>query len=144
MIYIDTSVLVSLYCADANSALATSLLQNVNERLLISSLCEAEAVNAFSLRQFRKEITPRQADASARHLESDLRSQVFHLASLPPEAFARTRALSRQLTPRLGTRTADLLHVAAALELGADAFFTFAVQQRKAAIAAGLKTNPAP
>jgi predicted nucleic acid-binding protein len=40
------------------------------------------------------------------------------------------------------TRTADLLHVAAALELGASDFFSFDRQQRKMAEAAGLKLNP--
>ena len=42
---------------------------------------------------------------------------------------------------RLGTRTADLLHVAAALELGSDWFYSFDRQQRKLAQAAKLNVQ---
>jgi len=48
-------------------------------------------------------------------------------------AVERARELSRQSTARLGTRTADLLHVAAALELEADYLYSFDEQQRKLA-----------
>lgn len=49
--------------------------------------------------------------------------------------------LSRQITARLGTRTADLLHVAAAIELKADYLYSFDQQQRKLAQVVRLKTN---
>jgi predicted nucleic acid-binding protein len=55
--------------------------------------------------------------------------------------FERARQLSRQTTAKLGTRTADLLHVAAALELGADYFYSFDRQQRKLAQSVRLKLN---
>jgi hypothetical protein len=71
-----------------------------------------------------------------------LRAGVFQLRPLPEAAFARARKLSRQTTPILGTRTADLLHVAAALELGVAGFFSFDLHQRKMAETAGLKLNP--
>jgi len=44
----------------------------------------------------------------------------------------------------LGTRAVDVLHVAAALELGATGFFTFGLKQRKMAEATGLILNPVP
>ena len=53
----------------------------------------------------------------------------------------RARELSRQTTARLGTRTADLLHVAAALEIEADCLYSFDKQQRKLARAVRLKLN---
>jgi hypothetical protein len=40
-----------------------------------------------------------------------------------------------------GTRTADLLHVAAALELGVDWLYSFDLQQRKLAQTLRLKLN---
>jgi hypothetical protein len=144
LIYLDTSLVVSLYCLDANSAAAAGALQPIAEPLLITALCELEAVNAFGLRVYRKEITSVQAETSLRNFEKDLRAGVFQLRALPEASFARARKLSRQTTPQLGTRTADLLHVAAALELGANFFFSFDLQQRKAALAAGMKINPLP
>jgi len=63
------------------------------------------------------------------------------LRPLPEQAFDRARQLSRQPTAHLGTRTADLLHVAAALELGVDVLYSFDKQQRKLARAVRLKIN---
>ena len=54
-------------------------------------------------------------------------------------ALNHASALSRQHTPALGTRSADVLHVACALELKLSHFLTFDARQRKLAVAAGLK-----
>lgn len=143
MIYLDTSVVVSLYCPDDNSTRAAGLLQGIKDLLLITTLGELETVNAFGLRAFRKEMSPRQTAISLRNLEADLRAGVFQMRALPELAFARARTLSLQATPQLGVRTADLLHVAAALELGATAFYSFDLRQRAIAKRAGLKLNPA-
>lgn len=144
MIYLDTSLVVSLYCLDANSAAAAAALQTAKSQLLVTTLGELETMNAFGLCVFRKELTGAQADSARQNFEKDLGAGVFLLRDLPEAAFARALLLSRQLTARLGTRTADLLHVAAAVELGATGFFTFDLQQRKMAQAAGLKLNRWP
>jgi predicted nucleic acid-binding protein len=144
MIYLDSSLLVSLYCLDANSALAAASLESAKDILLITTLGELETVNAFGLRLFRKEILSREAETARLEFETDLRARIYQVRGLPELAFERARELSHKLTPTLGTRTADLLHVAAALELGATALFTFDVQQRKMADAAGLNLNPLP
>ena len=108
---------------------------------LVLTLGELEAANALELRVFRKEISATQARWSAAAFEKDLRDGVFQLQPLTEPAFAKARQLSRQNTARLGTRTADLLHVAAALDLGADHFYTFDQQQRKLAQTVRLKLN---
>jgi hypothetical protein len=86
----------------------------------VSVFGELEVVNAMGLRIFRKEISAAQAQASLDDFEKDLRAKVFQLKPLPDQVFERARQLSRQTTAKLGTRTADLLHVATALELSAD------------------------
>jgi predicted nucleic acid-binding protein len=144
LIYLDTSLVVSLYCLDANSAAAADLLPTVNEPLLITALVELETVNAIGLKEFRREITTQQAEALLLNFVRAMHDGVFLLRDVPEPAFGRARQLSRQLTPRFGTRSADILHVAAALELGATSFFSFDLQQRKMAEAVGLKLNPWP
>lgn len=144
MIYLDTSVVVSLYSPDTNSALAAGFLQASNDVLLITTLCELEAVNALGLRVFRKQISSPQAEASLSDFARDLRNGVIQLRPLPEPAFERSRQLSRKFTAMLGTRAVDVLHVAAALELGATGFFTFGLKQRKMAEATGLILNPVP
>ncbi len=142
--YADTSFLVSLYSVDANSAAAVQAMRAARGVLLLTTFTELEVVNALELRVFRKEVSPAQARSSLNDFEQDLRSGIFQLKPLPDNVFGRARQLSRRTTPRLGTRTADLLHVAAALELGSDWFYSFDRQQRKLAQAVKLKVNPLP
>ena len=67
------------------------------------------------------------------YFERDMRDGVLQLTPWSEQVFERVRQLSRQNTARLGTRAADLLHVATAFELGADRLYSFDQQQRKLA-----------
>jgi predicted nucleic acid-binding protein len=107
----------------------------------VTTLAELEVVNVFELRVFRKEISATQAQQSLTDFEQDLRGGSLQLRALQESFFARARQLSRQTTAKLGTRTADLLHVAAALELGVDYLYSFDQQQRKLAQSVRLKLN---
>ena len=107
----------------------------------ITVLGEVEVGNALQLRVFRKELSGVQVQASLRDFENDLSRGVFQLRPISDEVLARARKLSQQTTARLGTRTADLLHVAAALDLAVDYLYSFDRQQRKLAEAVRLKVN---
>jgi predicted nucleic acid-binding protein len=61
--------------------------------------------------------------------------------SFPDMAFDVCRELARRYAARLGSRTLDTLHVAGALELKAERFWTFDERKAKLARAAGLKTE---
>jgi predicted nucleic acid-binding protein len=106
----------------------------------VTTFGELEVVNAMGLRVFRKEVSPSQAHSSLSEFEKDLRDGIFQIRELTDAILGRAHQLSRQ-TAKLGTRTADLLHVAAALELGADSLYTFDLHQRKLAQALRLKLN---
>jgi hypothetical protein len=54
--YADTSFLVSLYVADANSVAAASEMARLSLPVMITSLSELELENAIQLRIFRKQI----------------------------------------------------------------------------------------
>ena len=140
-VYVDTSFLVSLYSPDPNSAIAARTMQFSRRSHFISTLVELEAVNALELRVFRKEISSSQAQSSFRDFEKDVLGGILQLRPLSDQAFEGARRLAKQTTARLGTRTADLLHVAAALELGVDYLYSFDQQQRKLAEAVRLKVN---
>ena len=98
-------------------------------------------VNALQLRVFRKEISIAQSQSALNDFEKHVREGVFQLRALLDTFFERARQISQQTTSRLGTRAADLLHVAAALELGADYLYSFNQQQRKLAQSVRLKLN---
>jgi predicted nucleic acid-binding protein len=140
-IYADASFLISLYSPDANSAVAGQTMQASAGERYVTVFGELEVVNALQLRVFRKELSGSQVQSSLSDFEKDMRDGIFLLRPLPEQVFERAGELSRQTTARLGTRTADLLHVAAALELAADYLYSFDQHQRKLARAVGLKVN---
>jgi predicted nucleic acid-binding protein len=144
MIYLDASVVFSLHFRDSNTAEALDLVRDATESLLISAFCELETINAFALRRFRHEISELNVSNAVKDLQKDLHSGFFHWKPIPETAFTRARVLSRKITPSIGVRAADLLHIAAALELGAKTFYTFDQRQHQAAQAAGLTVNQLP
>jgi len=140
-VYADTSFLISLYSPDANSVAAAATMRSSGADHFITLFGELEVVNALELRVFRKELSALQAQSSVKDFERDLRDGVLQLRPLSDRIFERARQLSRQTTARLGTRTADLLHVAAALDLDVDYLYSFDQQQRKLAQVVRLKLN---
>jgi predicted nucleic acid-binding protein len=144
VIYLDSSVVFSVQVKDANTIAAVALLQSEHDTLALTRLCEVEFANALSLRLFRKEISESQAQASIADLEKNLFMGIYQLTPFPDTAFARAKVLALTLTPSIGVRALDLLHVAAALELGVSALYTFDQKQRRTAQGAGLAVNPLP
>jgi predicted nucleic acid-binding protein len=140
-IYAEPSFLVSLYIPDINSAAALNAMQVSTGNLLITVLGELEVVNAFGLRVFRREASQAAAESALANFEKDLRGGTLQNRGLSDDVFERALQLSRQTTPKLGTRAADLLHVAAALEFGAEYLFSFDQKQRKLARTLHLKLN---
>ena len=140
-VYVDPSFIVSLYSPDANSAAAARTMQAFSAQRFVTTFGELEVINAMGLRVFRKEVSPAQAQSSLLEFEKDLRDGVFQLRGLPDSILERARQLSGQTTAKFGTRTADLLHVAAALELGVDCLYTFDLHQRKLGQTLRLKLN---
>jgi len=103
-------------------------------------LHQLEMRNALRLRVFRREIVAPQRDASLNMVLADLAAGVLAVAT-PPLAEMMTEAerLSALHSETLGTRTLDILHVAAALVLGLTELLTF--DARQAALARALSLN---
>ncbi|HXM67373.1 MAG TPA: type II toxin-antitoxin system VapC family toxin [Candidatus Acidoferrum sp.] len=140
-VYADPSFVVSLYSPDANSISAARTMQASSGDRLLTTFGELEIINAMGLRVFRNEISLAQSRSSLGAFEIDLCDGVFLVRNLADSILERARQLSLQTTAKLGTRSADLLHVAAAIELGADCIFTFDQHHRKLAQTLRLKLN---
>jgi hypothetical protein len=138
--YLDSSLLTSLYAPDAHSASARQYLLQAARPFLLTRFGEAELTNAIQLRVFRREITAAQAQAALEKLAAHIAAGVFQATPVPAVMYDVARQLSRKHTATLGTRTLDILHVAAALVLHADSFYTFDRAQAQLARAAGLAT----
>jgi predicted nucleic acid-binding protein len=74
-------------------------------------------------------------------MEDHQHTRRWILLPIPEDAFDLCAELARRYGPKLGVRTLDSLHVACALELKADRFWTFDERQAKLAKSEGLKTS---
>jgi predicted nucleic acid-binding protein len=90
---------------------------------------------------FRRQMTTAESDRVHRDLEYDRIAGLWETVSVPETALDVCAGLGRRYGPKLGVRTLDSLHVACALELNAEGFWTFDDRQRKLATAVGLKTR---
>jgi predicted nucleic acid-binding protein len=113
-------------------------MKQVKLPLLLTPFGELELTNAISLRLFRKELSASKVKAAHALVRKDLEDGVLLVRALPGTAFERAKQIARKQTPRLGTRTLDVLHVASALALQADTFYTLDARQEKLAAAEGL------
>src|ERR1700726_873777 len=145
MVSCDTSFLASLYLVDIHTPKARAKLRRIKppEELLLSPFHLYELPNAVRLSVFRGLRDAATGETILAAFEADLANGYFalptcNLASVLIEA----RRLSASHTMTGGHRAFDILHVAAALHLGAGEFLTFDTNQRKLATTAGLKTGP--
>lgn len=142
MEYTDTGFLCSLYAPDAHTARAAAAMSGMESPVAFLWIHQLEFRNALRLRVFRKEIRPVQRDASLNLLLTDLASGVLvHTEVRHSELIMEGERLSAMHSERLGTRSLDILHVAAALVLGCTVFHTFDQRQGKLAKAAGLSVK---
>jgi predicted nucleic acid-binding protein len=108
--------------------------------LFITLLGELEFANALALRVFRKELASSESASVFAHFRKDILDGIFRVSPIPHSAFERAIHLSQNHSSRIGTRTLDVLHVAAAIELRARFFYTFDRSQAQLARAANLST----
>ncbi|MGH9470847.1 MAG: type II toxin-antitoxin system VapC family toxin [Terriglobia bacterium] len=140
--YADSSFLLSLYSVDAHSQSAAALVRQHQPVFCLTPFLEAEFSNAVELGVFVKRYTAREARAVRDYFLSHIRSGVFRACDFPPDAYPLARTLSSRHTAKLGTRALDVLHVASALVLKAEVFFTFDQRQQRLARAEGLRLLP--
>ncbi len=137
--YADTSFLVSLYGRDVNSRAALALVEKYRPIFTITPFGETEFTNiVFAVTARPGSWTIREARAIEEDFVSDLQAGVWQWENLPAETWSRARELARRHAPRLGSRTLATIHVASALTLAADDFYTFDRDQARLARAAGL------
>ena len=140
-VYADTSLLVSLYLADANTPQALASVAASGRPLLLTSWQQFELENAMQLRLFRRESSRADLAEAETRLAKDLAAGVVVPVAL---SMSSVLPIARQLTARhtalIGCRAFDVFHVAAAVHLRAVRFLTFDVRQLALARAAGLRT----
>lgn len=141
--FADTGFIASLYLEESTSKAADAALGKPPGPLPLTPLAALELRNAFNRAMQRQRITEAERDELWQDVEADIASGFLVLTPVASaDLHDKARQLSDRYTPALGTRTLDLLHVAAASLLKAKVFFSFDDRQRKAAAGEGLKVKP--
>jgi predicted nucleic acid-binding protein len=113
-------------------------MSRLSPPLLLTSFGRLELLNALSLQVFRKRASASKTAEAIALLASDIQGGIFLPVALSEMTYDRAEQLARRRTPHLGTRTLDVLHVASALVLQAEAFYTFDHGQKLLAKSEGL------
>jgi predicted nucleic acid-binding protein len=141
--YADSSFLVSCYLLDANTARAKAWLLKTSAPLPFTDLHLLEVSNAMRLGVFRDVITKTEAKAALADIDSDLlEGRLLESAVDWASAFHAAARLSEKHSAIIGSRSLDILHIAAAKALRATELLSFDTRQRALAAAAGLQVFP--
>lgn len=139
-VYADSSFLVSIYVTDVHTPEVLRRLSQ-HPRLWFTPFHEVEISHAIARQVFQGRMSDERATRVYQELSRDCAAGVWALTGFPEATFTQGATLARTYVAKLGTRTLDSLHVAAALELKAEQFWTFDERQAKLAKAAGLKVS---
>lgn len=104
-------------------------------------LVAAECSHAIAKQVFYRKISQAEADTVFAILTRDRADGLWLETAIPEAAFQVCADLGRRYAPTFGLRTLDSLHVACALELKAERFWTFDERQQTLARAQGLKIS---
>jgi len=107
----------------------------------ITPLSRAELAHAIHQYVFRGTLSLVEAQRYWNSFQTDCLHGIWIPVNLPERIWDTSIALARKHGPTLGIRTLDSLHVACALELKAERFWTFDERQARLAEAVGLKTT---
>ncbi|MEI6071024.1 MAG: type II toxin-antitoxin system VapC family toxin [Verrucomicrobiae bacterium] len=143
-IYFDTSALIKIYVREVNSLTTVEILLAEKSPVPFSHLVELELRTAIRLKRGRGEITAAEQRAVLQALESDLAKGVLARPDYDLDSvYRRAEAISAKHAAGTLARSADIWHVAAALEIGCNAFSSFDGRQRNLAALSKLKLLPA-
>ena len=141
--YADTGFIVSLYLEELTSERARAAMASLKQPLALTPLLRLEMRNAFNLAVNRKRINAAQRNGHLAAVEADIANGVLvEVVPSSGDLYRGAAELSDRYTPTLAARSLDLLHVAAAVLLGAKVFYSFDERQRKAAAGERLKVKP--
>ena len=142
-LYADSSLLISYYVNDSNSASAQTVIHAATDPLPFSGLHRLEMRSALALGVFRRVLSPAQVAAAWSDVERDLRSGRLFPQPVNWTPVYRAAAQWAALhSPAIGCRSLDVLHVTLAKKLGVREFFTFDVRQRSLALALAMTVKP--
>jgi predicted nucleic acid-binding protein len=144
MICVDTSLLVALFLKETFSVSAKNWLAQQDDPLVLSRLNVLEFQNALSLRRFHNQLAAAEVKAVMESFQKLRRRGLFIVSSRDDEVWDEAEALAQALTPKIGSRSLDIWHVAFAKINQAKVFGSFDQRQRALAMKCSLSLNDMP
>jgi predicted nucleic acid-binding protein len=143
-VYADTSFLLSYFGQDAKTLSAHALASGWTSppHIAWTPFGELEFNNAARALVFSGKLHEPVWRAMRLRVVEDLGNGVLSAQSLPDNFYAIAEAISAAHTVKRGTRTLDVLHVAAATAIGARTFLSFDLRQRLLAEHCSLRVLP--
>ena len=130
MWYLDSSVVVKLYFPEPQTKVVSKTISTQRHALIYTSFHELEIKNAIALKVFRNEISKASGDQIYRDLDNDFDRGILTRPVIDwSMLFAESVRISKLHTRSIGTRSLDILHVAAAIVLGCREFLSFDSRQ---------------
>ena len=138
--YADSSFIVALYLQQQSSSVAATFMRQHGESLPFTPWHRLEVRNAIRLAFFHKAIDSHQCKLQLKQLEVDLREEtlIVHTRIDWVAVLREAEKLGAAYNEAIGCRSADLFHIATAIEWKADYFLTLDERQKKMAKAASL------
>lgn len=145
MIYCDSSFLLSLYVGDSGSEKASRLMEQATSRLVWTTWHGLEFNAAMEARVGRELNSRDEAERVYQALTIHRTSNTLFTDRILSweSVFVRGSQLARSFGADLLSRSLDIIHVAACLELGIENFWTLDDRQSGLAKEAGLIVNQA-
>ena len=141
--YFDSAIIVKLYVQETTSPDAIRLVGAYVAPYALTQWQALEVKNAIRLKAFRAEITGAEMNRSITVFEQDIATGRWQRPAYTAATVEqKADELSAGHSAILGCRTLDIIHVAAALVLGAKEFVTFDARQGALAKQAGLTVKP--
>ena len=136
--YFDTSLLFNLYVPQSTVSTDVLALIDQCDTIIMTDFGYSELINAFRLCQFRGEITASECSKVEVFLKQD-KADFFDYRNVHwSQVFAKFDTLSESVTPSLGVRCMDLLHISIAEVEAVDCFASADNRQINVAKSIGL------
>ena len=141
--YFDTSILLKIYVREENSPEALALIAAEENPIPFSHLLELELKTAIRIKHGRGDLSVREQRGALNAIEDDFSNGVLVRPKYDLDSvFRRAEILSAKHASITLGRSADIWHIAAAMECGLSSFGSFDARQRKIAELAGLVALP--
>ncbi|HEV2330941.1 MAG TPA: type II toxin-antitoxin system VapC family toxin [Verrucomicrobiae bacterium] len=139
-VYVDPSALSRLYIHQVGSREMAAWRARVRGALPVTHDGRTEVINGICRVAFLGQLDKSGMANALADLSADFAAGHLSQADiLWRAALNRAAELSQTHTPKLGTRSLDVLHVACAVELKSRYFLTFDIRQQQLAAVVGLK-----